>query len=54
MGENDYLDKVYLILLVMAKPIAANLPLKTILPTVEVGAFFNLKAGHLSMAIFIA
>ena len=44
-----------MILLVMAKPTAANSPLKkAILPNVEVDAFFNFKAGLLSMAIFIA
>ena len=39
----------------MAKPTAANSPLKkAIVPYVEVGVFFNFKAGLLSMAIFIA
>ena len=39
----------------MTKPTAANSPLKkAILPNVEVSAFFNFKAGLLSMAIFIA
>ena len=34
---------------------AANSPLKkAILPKVEVSAFFNFKAGLLSMAIFFA
>ena len=36
----------------MAKPTAANSPLKK--ANVEVSAFFNFKAGLLSMAIFIA
>ena len=39
----------------MAKPTAAKSPLKkAVLPNVEVGVFFNFKAGFLSMAIFIA